>query len=77
MEFRVEELCDYASGRQNQEDTLEEREPRTQERISEDKAAKKKGRAAEENAHSGGTSKELVFARAEWGPRCPHILLVF
>lgn len=27
MEFRVEELCDYASGRQNQEDTLEEREP--------------------------------------------------
>lgn len=64
----------YASGGRTQEDTLEEREPDT-ERISEDKAAKR-GRAAEENAHSGGTTRACI-CEGKWGPRCPHILLVF
>ena len=68
MEFRVEELCDYASGRQNQEDKLEEREPRRKRESRKIKQPKREGRTAEDNGQSGGTNEKLVFERAEWVP---------
>ena len=43
MEFRAQELCDYASGMQNHKDKLEEREPRHK-RASR-KIKRSKGRA--------------------------------
>ena len=61
MEFRVEELCDYASGRQNQEDKLEERKPRCKRESRKIKQPKREGRAAEDNGQSGGTNEKLIL----------------
>lgn len=74
MEFRVQELCDYASGRQNHEDKLEEREARRKRASRKIKQSKREGRATEGMGIQEGQAKSL-YLRGQNG--VPFVLTYF